>query len=170
MRQVDAAVCEIEERRRAERLSIELLCGLAGLTQRSYRAYLAGRQTPRAATLTRLRQALELLAGGSGDDVERAFHARIRAVALSLGVDDVAAIAAAARAADGGVPGGHLAMQVRREAAYLTVTGQGVAAAELARVIGVSRQAVSRLVQDVEEAREDPAIDRRLTALEKAFG
>lgn len=60
-------------------------------------------------------------------------------------------------------------MAARREAVYLTVTGQGVSQAEIGRALGLHKQSVGRMMNQVTDARdEDPALDDELTRLEGA--
>lgn len=174
VRQVAAGVEKIEVARRAAGVSVELLARRADLPVRSYRRYLAGRHTPGDGVVDRLEKALTgiVMAGGppSAAAIVKALHGHVRAVAGSLRLDPDAAWRAAQTAssagASGGVPGGHRAMQARREAIYLTAMEFDLPAAEVARAVGVTRQAVSRMLAQVEAAREDTCVDRRLAQLE----
>ncbi|MDH3741586.1 MAG: hypothetical protein OER56_08315 [Hyphomicrobiales bacterium] len=60
--------------------------------------------------------------------------------------------------------------EARREAIYLVAIANNVYAAEVARALNLSRAAVSRMIAQVEEAREDPSIDARLTDMERVVG
>lgn len=60
----------------------------------------------------------------------------------------------------------------RREAAavYLIVTIGNVPAAVAGRVMGCSRQNISKMIRRFETARDDAAIDAALTAIEDRLG
>lgn len=177
LRQVDAGIERVDRARRSAGVSIDLLARRAGLPERSYRRYVAGLHRPGGDVVERLERALveivQLGAAAAEEDpaaVRALMARRLAALALSLGLDPAAAAAAAGRAGAGGVPGGHVVMRARREAVYLTAMHLGLPGAALARVLGISRQAVSRMLADVEASREDPAVDARLAAVERRIG
>lgn len=59
--------------------------------------------------------------------------------------------------------------QLHRTSIYLLVTGNNVSGATCARVIGVSKQYVSKVLRQVEDAREDKAYDKLLSKLEQSM-
>jgi hypothetical protein len=58
----------------------------------------------------------------------------------------------------------------RDMAAYLTVTACNVPGAVVADALGVSRQYLSRVLREIEDMRDDPAIDAALTRIERRLG
>lgn len=66
-------------------------------------------------------------------------------------------------------PTGRAAKRLRHVAAYLVVTTAGVPTNRLSRAVGVSRCAIRHGLAAVEDMRDAPEIDARLSRLEDAF-
>lgn len=57
------------------------------------------------------------------------------------------------------------AMRARRQAIYLVITLMDVPQSDVARALNIARWAVGRMMRQVEDERDDPAIDRALDEL-----
>lgn len=170
LRRVVAGVEQVEEARLQHGISVRDLARRAGIDESSYYRFLRGANLPRPRTLRRLLNAVaDPLKPLERRMIGFVFRGMLAATAQAIGLDLEQAAEAASKVPDGGVPGGFRAMQARREAIYLMATGFDVRAAEIARGLGVSRQAVSRMVAQVEAERDAPEIDARLEKITAAM-
>lgn len=149
------------------------LARAAGLLPHHIARWRAGTHRPDAASLARLDQALARLRLGQipAGEHERALNATYRAAlalaALSLGCDPADAQASAPAARATASAEWTAAARARRLALYLLNAGLGFKITAIARVAGVTKQAVSLAVRDIEDARDDNGFDgvvARLTA------
>lgn len=76
---------------------------------------------------------------------------------VGLGVDEIIS------------PRGWPAKRARQTAIYLTVVACNVARMQVARVAGVRLWTVQSALARLEDARDDPGVDRRLTQLEEVM-
>lgn len=97
--------------------------------------------------------------------VRAAFNAALYIIARQSGLDPAVVAAAPEQAPLSERKAWAAAMKVRRQAIYLTITLLDVPQADMARALGISRPAVTRLVREVEDQRDDPALDRALDEL-----
>lgn len=141
-----ATMAEIELGRIGAELSIETLARLAGLSERSYRRYVAGTTIPGGAELRRLARAL-----ASREPQRARDDALLRALAVRM-LEELARRVAA--------PG------PRNLAIYLAHVELGVPQRQIAKLFGVSSNRIHVVVRQVEDQRDDgTSIDTALMQL-----
>lgn len=162
-------LADIEARRLTLGISVNDLERAAALAGRRYNFLMRGINQPTAATLARLKLALQrlALARDCGTDHRAAMIYRM-AVALAAGA--LGRDAAAVLKSDPGRratqdPAWMAAAEVRRLAFYLMNAGAGMKQTEVARAAGVKKQTVSLAVRELEDMREDAKFDAMLDRL-----
>jgi transcriptional regulator with XRE-family HTH domain len=157
---------EIDQKRSALGLPAYALCRRAGVAYSTYWRLKTGGGPARSLTLRRLSEAL---AGQTREPARIArpliqqYFSTVHAIcAQALGIDEAEAINVNPHGNKPRDKGWLSQMQARRLATYLVVTVGNVRSAELAREIGVSKQAVSKSLKAVEDLRDDPAFDSLL--------
>jgi ribosome-binding protein aMBF1 (putative translation factor) len=127
----------------------------------------SGDVQPRQQQVVKLRLALARLRSNANPrdamvwSVYRA-HLAMQAVALGLDVEE-------AVWADPAQPNSRAwrnSKEARHRAIYMTVTALGVSISEMADTVGIKKQAVSKLLREVEDARDCPKLDGELQRLE----
>lgn len=168
------ALAEIEARRAELDIPIHELERGADLSGGHYWRLLTGGCAPRPSTLARLEASLQRLASranaAAGERaLEGVFRLSVVVAALATGADAAAAQASdpARRATQD--PEWMAAAQVRRLAVYLINAGLGLSQTETAKAAGMSKQAVSQAVREIEERRSDKAFERLVAGLETAI-
>ena len=165
----------IERTRQQMKIPIDRLCAAAEVAPRHYYRLVARRVSPRGSTISRLNMALQRHKIGFGAEAhELAPHAALKATmvlaAFCLKADARAALDAdpAQRATSN--PEWMAAARVRRVAIYVANQFFGFAQADLARAAGVTRQAVSNAIKELEDERDhDAALKALLDQLEEVF-
>jgi hypothetical protein len=132
----------------------------------------SGQRKPSRATLGKLRLGLARLKArqmdGTFNDVT-AYRAVLGLCALRLGADPGAVQASEPDAKQTQNLDWLAAAKARRLAQYLLSITLGASQAEVARIVGVTRQAVSLACREVEDWRDDPAKDALISELELAL-
>ncbi len=172
LRQVVACFADIESERVKRGVSIAGLARRAHVSLRLYHRWRRGEKAPGRLALSRLAGALGLCEPPRlvpPSMLSPLFRGLLAATSTAAGIEPFEALDAAEKASAGGVPGGFVAMRARREAIYLLVAGVDLPAAQIARELGVSRQAVSRMVAQVEAERDLAEVDRRLEKITAAM-
>lgn len=166
--ELSTAMGRIERRRKEIRVTIAALCAAAGIHNDTYEDARAGRSKVRPATVARLEQALDRFAVGYAEKERRTIgEAYLREliidIAKRLGIDPEAALAQDFTSEN---TNDVIFMQnchVRRCAIYLMVEGMGFGKAAVARIVGVSRQAVHKMGFAIEAKRQrDASLDEML--------
>lgn len=162
----------IDERRREALIAQATLTDRAGVSRSLYLKGLAGQRTLSWPVLNALEKAVRSLQAGREQDVTDALlrctaNAAVLAVAAKLGLDGPTLLAVDPR----GVTDKNFAdaSRVRKLAAYLVVTGTDVTMESVALALGVTKQASSKWMPQVEDMRDDPAIDAMLNELADAL-
>lgn len=161
---------EIEQKRRALKVSRGDLEREAGISPNYLSMVLAGRYRLRSETIARLHAALNAIARKRRTPDDYPLHVVYRlavvAAAQALGCDPVAAQDAdpARRATQD--PTWMAAASARRLALYLLSAECGIRQAAVARAAGLTRQAVSEACRAVEDLRDDgSALDATIDTL-----
>lgn len=125
----------------------------AGVTERAIAYALAGTKIIRASTLRRLEAAIEGRPVVSVRLDLTTYRALLAAFATEAGVDPERVLQADPRHERGAIA------RARMRAVYLMVTELGFTMTSVAALVGVTKQAVSKSLRDIEDERDDPAID-----------
>lgn len=162
---------ELEAARSRSGISVAQLCAVAGVSHTTWhRARRSG--YCRASTLRKLRHALAELQREQdmemrmGDRVAPLYRMVFAMLAVEAGLCPETALALEPRQNRHRDPNWAAAAQVRRQALYLVVTLLDVPGAVAADAVGVSKQAVSKALSQVEDSRDDPATDALLARME----
>lgn len=159
--------------RQAE-ISISALCRAAGTTERSYYKALSNEVEMRPQTARRLRLGLARMRmqnrmGPEPSDQRAIYLLCLMLAGLRSGLDPLEVLAQdPARRATSDADWARAA-KVRRHALYLANIGVGMRQADVARAANMTRQAVSIAMKDIEDDRDDQALDEYLTWFEKVF-
>jgi lambda repressor-like predicted transcriptional regulator len=150
-------------------VSLARLATLAGLHPDHLRQIIRGKRKARPITIAQLKIALLRLRARatSGTNSDFALYRRLLVTAAKTLNLDPPAVLKADPAAKGRTPFARQAAQARWLAFYLMNVSDGVAAFRVAQAAGVSKNAVSLALREVELKREtDPAFDALVSALE----
>lgn len=166
----DMRVKDVERRRRALGVSHAALCYGAGVHYRTWAYLRAGAQMPKGDTITRLRNALVNLNGKPGADHILALHrAAMALAALLTGKDPAVMLAQDFSAERPEWPDWLAASRLRRLTVYVLTVELGVKNAVVGRAIGLSRQRVKQMRDEVEDLRDaDPGIATLATSASAA--
>lgn len=156
-------------------LTIPKLCGEASVGVRTYYDALGGVKKPGKATLSRLAAALGRCQRKASDSGQlqalrdkAAWRCALVLAAAQLGQDGRLVLAADPARKATADPEWMAAAQVRR-LAYWTANGMlGLSASDIGRLAGVTKQAVSKGIQEMEDT-TDPAMRAARRHLEKVF-
>ena len=165
----------IDLKRRKINLSAANLCATAGINQRTYETCMAGRYSPRATTLAKLKRALALHMKGFGAEAAQlaptaALHATIALVAYKMRVDPREVLQADPSRRATMDDEWNRAAKVRRAALYVANQFFGFAQSDLARAANMSRQGISQAIKQLEDERDtDPVLKVLLDELEEVF-
>jgi transcriptional regulator with XRE-family HTH domain len=155
--------------RRPAKMPLAQLARLAGMHPGHLAEMVAGRRPPTEASLARIRMALMRLRSRATEGPLAEFclyQALLARAAAALGLE-VALVRASGPADKIRTPQARAAAQARWLAFYLMNVGYGVTGAMVARAAGVSKNAVSLALQEVELRRDtDAAFARLLEDLE----
>lgn len=156
------------------------LCALAGIGRRTYDYMRAGTTVPQASTIGRLQTALNrfrLGFGGEAQDIapHAAFKACVVLAALEMQADAKAALAADPGRRATANPEWQQAAEVRRVGYFIANQFLGFRISDLARAAGVTKQAVSSAIRELEwdrdrEGGNNQQLDQLLSKLEEVFG
>jgi transcriptional regulator with XRE-family HTH domain len=158
-------IADIEARRVDLGVSQIRLCALAGVNHTVYWRALNGRVVVRRRTLDRLSAVLrgEELKRRQAVDFIALYRGVLAACSLFLGRDPVAIALADPKAnRRGGAEEWSQAALARHVAVYIIQTEYCVTLATIGGVVGVTKQAVSKLLRRVEDLRDDPEFDALL--------
>lgn len=170
----------IEAKRRAMKISIHSLCSAAGIRQKTYERTRSGATAPRASTLGRLQVALRRFQVGFGGEAQSiaphaAYKACVVIAAMQMDADARAALEADPGRRATANPAWQRAAEVRRVGYFIANQFLGFTQSDLARAAGVTKQAVSTAVKELEWERDPEGgnnrqLDELLTKLEEVFG
>jgi len=157
----------IEQKRLAKGLSREALAERAGITERALYYALAGIKIMRASTLRKLERAVEGYRrepAASPEMARAAYRGLLAALAHEMGLEPADVVAADPRRERGSVA------RCRMRAFYLMVTEFDLTMTAVASLAGVTKQAVSKSLRDIEDEREEPQLDALLTRVARQVG
>ncbi|MBB4649261.1 hypothetical protein GGQ99_000983 [Aminobacter niigataensis] len=155
------------------------LCAVAGVGRRTYDYMHNGTTAPQAATLGRLQTALDRLRRGVGGEAYGLAPHAVYKSCMVVAASYMQANATAALDADPGRratanPEWQRAAEVRRVGYFIANQFLGFKISDLARAAGVTKQAVSTAVRELEWERDreggnNGQLDRLLSKLEEDF-
>lgn len=161
------------------KLSIHSLCSIAGVRQKTYERTKAGVTEPRPATLGRLQTALNRFRigfGGEAADIapHAAFKACVVIAALQMQADARSALDANPGRRATANPEWQRAAEVRRVGYFIANQFLGFRTSDIARAAGVTKQAVSSAIRELEWERDreggnNRQLDELLSRLEEIF-
>lgn len=166
-------IYEINRRRAVMKITISELCRQAGVGVRTYHDALAGTCTMRPATLAKLAAALDRCrranAGSGPAGNQAAYRAAIVLAAMLTKADARAALAADPAAKASANPLWLAAAQTRRLAFWIANGQLGLRVTDIARAAGVTKQAVSSAIRELEDD-DDPETRKARRQMEEVFG
>lgn len=159
----ETSVEKINQARKTAGLSHEEFCRRAKAGTRNWFRLVRGEQKPTPALLKRLNAALGDAQAARPRPVVKAFH-RLVMIEIARAQDfDVAVLLATDFSVQRPhVPDWLAASRIQSMALYITAVELEVGNAELARALGVSREAVRKARNKIEDLRDDAAIDALL--------
>ena len=145
----------VEKKRLRLGISRRELAELSGVSERAMTYAVSGIKAMRPSTLRRLERALSAwrAASPAPDITAAAYRGLLVAFAAECGVPADRLLAADPRHERGAIA------RARMRAVYLMVTELGFTMTAVAELVGVTKQAVSKSMRDIEDERDDPAID-----------
>lgn len=150
----------IEAMRGLAKLSQSALCREAGVDVKTYCNIKLGNTQPQRRILIRLSAALDRLAGKTPppppEIVAGLYRAALCTFAAELGAD--VKLALQAKSLSNFDAGNRAAGLARRLAFYVTVNAFDVPRPEVARAVGYTKQAASKALKEIEDARGDNAV------------
>lgn len=168
-------IVKIERRRQQMNIPMSSLCAAATISTRHYQRLLAREATPRPATISRLNMALQRYKIGFGvEATSLAPHAALKSTmvlaAFVLRADARKVLSADPSKRATSNPEWMEAARVRRVAIYIANQFLGFAQADLARAAGLTKQAISNAIKELEDERDrDPTIKAVLDEMEEVF-
>lgn len=156
----------INDRRDALSIPVLHMMCEAGLDRSLWYQWQREEKAPSRATLTKLRQALVRINSAANPrqamvwSVYRAFMAM---QAVHLGLDAEAVV----WAVPDDLAQWRAAAPARHRAIYLTVTALDIPISEMAEAVGITKQGVSKLLREIEDARDDGDLDQDLERWER---
>lgn len=164
---VDPLIAAIDKKRAERNIPHDQFAQRAGISIWTWRDLRRGSHGPSPTTLRKLNAALEgQVAPPSPPAVIKSYHRlvmRMLAQAKGLDPDAVAAVDLSTQRPQ--VPAWLEAARINNMAIYLTTVELQVENADFARALGISREAVRKARNKVEDLRDDPAIDELLTRM-----
>lgn len=163
---------EIDAKRSEKGLSVLALCKIAGVSPVTYWRWKTDRTgAPKLRTIQRLAAALDGKAWPARrmpPPLIRQHFAIVHAYcAKTLGLIEAESVMVDPHANRPRDPGWLSHMRARRLAIYMVVTMGNIRGTELAKAIGVSKQAISKTLRAVEDCRDDPAFDELINRIEQ---
>lgn len=159
----DPRITRIERTRRERGISHDFLCRNANAAPRNWFRLVRGEQQPSDELIRRLEAALDMALPRQPPAVIKSYHRLVmRALAQEKGLDPDAVLAVDLTRQRPQVPAWLEAARINNMAIYLTTVELQVENADFARAVGVSREAVRKARNKVEDLRDDPAIDALL--------
>jgi len=163
----------VETRRKAIKLSQSDLCARAFVNCSTYRRALGGQILSAPATLQKLERAIaeaeRSAQVAARTPLSALFRSVLATVCLAAGAELDAVMAADPHDNRPRNPQWLAAMRLRAAALHFLVTEYDVAIAAAARAAGVSKQAASKALRQVEDRRDDPAFDALMSKLSNAM-
>jgi transcriptional regulator with XRE-family HTH domain len=154
----------VDRRRKAAGLSHDELCRAAGIEVNNWFRLLRGAHQPSPATLRKLQAALDAPRQSKPPQIIAGFHrVLIGLLADAMGADRAAVLAVDMSKQRPQNPAWLRAARIRMMATYIAAVELEVGNAELGRAIGQTRQAIQKSRNQVEDLRDDPAIEAALT-------
>lgn len=161
-----------EAAREALGLPLSAVAMAAGIDEKTYRRIAGGTCQPHPSTAKKIDAAIaQLKQVGRAPRLPQSvrliravFEGQVAAQALSLGLNPADIKRQAPELNRPKDPAWLAAARVRRRAMYLVVVALDVPAAKVAEALGLTRQAVSKAIKELEDARDEPAIDAELEA------
>lgn len=167
VRPISARLKAIEQKRLAKGLSRDALAERSGVSPRAIYYILAGVKVARVSTLRRLERAVDAyrpVRAPSADLARAAYRGLIVALAREAGLDPESVLQADPRRERGTVA------RVRMRAFYLMVTEFDLTMTAVATLAGVTKQAVSKSLRDIEDERDDGLVDAVLARVARQVG
>lgn len=167
-------IFEINRRRAVMKIPIVDLCRQAGVGVRTFHDAVRGTYTPRAATLATLEAALDRFRRAYGGDAgptetHAAYRCAVVLAAAVLKADARAALDAEPAAKASANPAWLAAARVRRLAFWIANGQLGLRVTAIARAAGVTKQAVSSAIKELEDD-EEPETRLARRRVEEMFG
>lgn len=166
-------LADFEMRRRQYDISMAEIERMAGVASRYLYKCLKGHKQPSPAMIMRLNHALSRIRRGERQADERMPSACYRLacahVALFYGVSSEVILSADPAKRATADKDWMLAAALRRRALYVANIMLGVPQAELARAAGMTKAAVSIALNDVEDERDNPEVNRLFAQVEEAL-
>jgi hypothetical protein len=163
----------IESGRIRLKISGAELCRLSGVSWRAYADARDGKAEPRKATLARLQRAIASARSGKGQEARQLGPAAALKILIALVARERETDPAAALSSD---PSLRATFSVewsdhattRRIAIYLANGAMGFRTSDIGRALGLTKQAVSLAVREIEDRRDESAdLDALLTQIER---
>ncbi len=165
-------VRQIDRKRRAAGVSVSRLTALAGVDDRSYRRNVKDGRYARRSTVAKLEAALKRAVANKSLNVPQhelirsTYRVHLAARAEALGLDVARCLAADA----GDIAAWKYATPARWQAIYMTVIALNLQPVRMAEALELSRPAITKILQGVEDSRDDPEIDHALNEYEQIMG
>lgn len=170
-----ADILSIDKRRRQMKLPATSLCSAAGVGRRTYSYAINGETTLYPATLAKLNAALNRFRIGFGGEAtalapHAAFKACIVLAALWMNADAKSALASAPARRATSNPEWQKAAEVRQLGYWIANGFLGFRTSDIGRAAGVTKQAVSNAIRELEDEREQrPELDQLCRRIEEIF-
>lgn len=162
----------IESGRKRLNITAAELCRLSGVSWRAYADARDGKAAPRKATIARLQRAIASARSGKGLEARELGPAAAIKVLIALVAREREADPAAALSSNPGLratfsPEWTDHATTRRIAIYLANGAMGFRTSDIGRALGLTKQAVSLAVREIEDRRDDSAdLDALLNQIE----
>ena len=155
---------DIDSRRRAAGMSVSELSKRSGVAFSTYWFIRTGRTKPTLKTLQRYAAGLVAVPKAKPHSQLQtlalaAYRGHVAGISAKLGIDPAEVVASIPSRSAVHDPKWAKAAKVRQLAIYCTVIEFNLPGAVLARAIGMTKQAVSWNLKQVEELRDDPTVD-----------
>jgi transcriptional regulator with XRE-family HTH domain len=161
-----STVDSIDRRRKTAGLSHDELCRVAGIEVNNWFRLLRGAHQPSGVTLRKLEAALDAPRQSKPPRIIAGFHRLlIGLLADAMGEDRAAVLAVDMSKQRPQNPAWLRAARIRMMATYIAAVELEVGNADLGRAIGQTRQAIQKSRNQVEDFRDDPAIEAALTTV-----
>lgn len=154
-----ARLASLDRDRRRARISLADLAAAAAVSERGVRYALNGIKLIRPSTLRRLERALDELRRQARDPqpfIAAVYRGLLVSLAHEAGLDPDQVINANPRHERGTIA------RARMRAFYLMVTEFDLTMTAVATIAGVTKQAISKSMREIEDERDDPVIDALL--------
>lgn len=162
-------IAAIERRRALLHITQTELCREAAIDKGTYSLIKRGKRTPQRRILIRLARALDRLIyrrpAPAPDMVQGFYRGACVLFAREFGLDPGAVVGEAVASRSNLDPKVAAAARARRLAFYLTVNAYDVPRSIVARQVGFSKQAASKALKEIEDARDEPAFNAIVTRI-----